>query len=1152
MPCSRCGQVGHNIRTCGMSERPDRYGGARTGQTYSSGGSADGREIFVGPRGGRYYHNEGSSGRTYIDDHDHGSAQREREEHERRAAQRQELERAEAARQRAQQEAEQREQRAQQENFLRQREAGQREHDRIRAQREEMIRRQREAERQQEAERQEHERAEAARHRAQQEAEQRERDRLHAQQEEVQCQREAERDSRLTNQLMLDGEPLEFALGDRRDAVPELRFRGPVVATQPPLAHAELTNAEALAGAVAVAHRGGCKFIEKANHAAAAGAVALVVVNTEDELMTPGHVEELSIPVLMVRKSAGEVLASAGEVALVLESGAARKARRTALRARLKKGAHVKIAGGAVGRCESGKTVKIAEGEVGVLVKVWTGSLVILQLSDGNRVQQLSDGGGARGAYLDLLTECTAAEYEAEAERWASLRAQFKKDMHAKNAEGAVGVVVEEGGLSYCWSNVLSCYRRASTVQLRLADSSEILCKVDLLTLCSEAEVAKYETEAGLWASLRAQFKKGAHTKNAEGVVGVVMENALDKKPSEKGLDLYLSCTASARPPHGFQLRSDAVTLRLADGTYNEARLEVLTECTAVECKQYTAEAERWASLRAQFKKGAHAKNTEGAVGVVVSNGTSDGYPERVHYPHLDTYGCYHPASTVQLRLVDCSEIECKVNVLTLCSEAEVAKYQSDAASNAAKKQAVCRKIFDLFDADQDGVLNKMECISFLGTFPRAFLRDEDADPHADADVDEDAEEKWTRIREQFVTRLGLVVWQDIGNDIEGFIAYYSGNNYDCGDPEAGWGAQDFIAWVCEYFEFIGSLLNSCGNLPRFYGAHPVQEAFKEKLHGLNELEALELGWKDMSTRQRKAQEELQAMGNGEESEVLRRAVKCTKDFAHDQSAVKAAIERADRLDTVAKIMKVAERSAEDLHEQELEPLCETIAALREALKVCGEFERYGSEEDLQHQLGMAENRRERLEEQEEAARKKEEAERIEAERIKDELENQADEEAAVAYKAEAWRRNRKGDGDDPSVHGLTVKLEHLREILRGESDRDVLRHVDRQIVAVNQLLNSSERPEDAREVDATKASEREEKVDETFREPTEEEKGITGISGQSLVARRVSVEGYGPGTVVAFNKQLLFGASSHEMCASTKPFVKSFGSDATRVAQQV
>eukprot|EP01045_Picozoa_sp_COSAG04_P012402 COSAG04_NODE_834_length_9992_cov_54.919786_5_plen_1490_part_00 len=119
-------------------------------------------------------------------------------------------------------------------------------------------------------------------------------------------------------ELLVDGEPLEFALGDRPEGAPELRFRGAVVATQPSLVDAELTNAATLAGAVALAHRGGVPFDEKVERTAAAGAVALIVVNTDDELLEPAGVAVFPIPVLMVRSSAGEKLASAEELALTL------------------------------------------------------------------------------------------------------------------------------------------------------------------------------------------------------------------------------------------------------------------------------------------------------------------------------------------------------------------------------------------------------------------------------------------------------------------------------------------------------------------------------------------------------------------------------------------------------------------------------------------------------------------------------------------------------------------------------------------------------------------------------------------------------------------------------------------------------------------
>eukprot|EP01045_Picozoa_sp_COSAG04_P010434 COSAG04_NODE_639_length_11692_cov_5.494480_6_plen_983_part_00 len=188
------------------------------------------------------------------------------------------------------------------------------------------------------------------------------------------------------NELTVGGESIEFALGERHEAG-ELRYCGRCVATEPRHAETELANAADLSGAVALAHRGrgglppikfqagdkamtqnghigtvknatvdadnnlevdflqesgldgtfslplsdlsrpghSSTIAEKAERAAAAGAVALLVVNTEDKLRPPGGVEESPIPVLMVRASAGAALASAEELALTLESSSASK-----------------------------------------------------------------------------------------------------------------------------------------------------------------------------------------------------------------------------------------------------------------------------------------------------------------------------------------------------------------------------------------------------------------------------------------------------------------------------------------------------------------------------------------------------------------------------------------------------------------------------------------------------------------------------------------------------------------------------------------------------------------------------------------------------------------------------------------------------------
>lgn len=116
------------------------------------------------------------------------------------------------------------------------------------------------------------------------------------------------------------------------------------MATQPRQVEAELSNAAELAGAVALVDRGVVPFAEKAERAAAAGAVALIVVNTEENLFSNMGVEDSPIPVLMARKSAGEALASGAELALTVESAAASAARAAEAHAVTKAAAHKQAA----------------------------------------------------------------------------------------------------------------------------------------------------------------------------------------------------------------------------------------------------------------------------------------------------------------------------------------------------------------------------------------------------------------------------------------------------------------------------------------------------------------------------------------------------------------------------------------------------------------------------------------------------------------------------------------------------------------------------------------------------------------------------------------------------------------------------------------
>lgn len=86
----------------------------------------------------------------------------------------------------------------------------------------------------------------------------------------------------------------------------------PIVMVHPPLADSDLINAESIAGKVAVVARGGCLFIDKVRRCQDAGAVAVVIVNSNDELHVPvatdlaGNFVDASwvhIPVVCIKNS---------------------------------------------------------------------------------------------------------------------------------------------------------------------------------------------------------------------------------------------------------------------------------------------------------------------------------------------------------------------------------------------------------------------------------------------------------------------------------------------------------------------------------------------------------------------------------------------------------------------------------------------------------------------------------------------------------------------------------------------------------------------------------------------------------------------------------------------------------------------------------
>eukprot|EP01046_Picozoa_sp_COSAG06_P007897 COSAG06_NODE_394_length_16313_cov_11.756568_6_plen_897_part_00 len=147
--------------------------------------------------------------------------------------------------------------------------------------------------------------------------------------------KKAEMEDRIT--LLADGKPVPCTFGFGPAA--PLEYSGAIVATDPARAEAPLTNAAGLRGKLALTVRGECAFAEKAERAAEAGAVAVIVVNSEpgDVTCAPGDPDNKyrgSVPVLGVSAGVGERLGAAAECCLHIEEGFAEaEATQTALAA---------------------------------------------------------------------------------------------------------------------------------------------------------------------------------------------------------------------------------------------------------------------------------------------------------------------------------------------------------------------------------------------------------------------------------------------------------------------------------------------------------------------------------------------------------------------------------------------------------------------------------------------------------------------------------------------------------------------------------------------------------------------------------------------------------------------------------------------------
>jgi hypothetical protein len=98
-----------------------------------------------------------------------------------------------------------------------------------------------------------------------------------------------------------------------------LEFTGRLELTVPSFADVSpIVNSVSVAKAVAVVHLGGCTIVEKVNNVSAAGAIALIIVNNDDEHLAI-QVESATIPVLVVRSCDGPLLERSQQATLNID-----------------------------------------------------------------------------------------------------------------------------------------------------------------------------------------------------------------------------------------------------------------------------------------------------------------------------------------------------------------------------------------------------------------------------------------------------------------------------------------------------------------------------------------------------------------------------------------------------------------------------------------------------------------------------------------------------------------------------------------------------------------------------------------------------------------------------------------------------------------
>lgn len=118
--------------------------------------------------------------------------------------------------------------------------------------------------------------------------------------------------------LTVDGRSLEFeqaSFGERAAALVNAK----VIKCEPFSCSIALSNGDQISGNIAFCVRGDCGFVDKARACQVAGAVAMIVVNTEDSLgKLVGQGDDIGIPCVCIKSTDGSLFSNDSIVTLRL------------------------------------------------------------------------------------------------------------------------------------------------------------------------------------------------------------------------------------------------------------------------------------------------------------------------------------------------------------------------------------------------------------------------------------------------------------------------------------------------------------------------------------------------------------------------------------------------------------------------------------------------------------------------------------------------------------------------------------------------------------------------------------------------------------------------------------------------------------------